>query len=93
KIQAIEDIDKKVLSPLLEGLNPFGDYRIMIVSDHLTPMVKRTHSPEPAPFAWAKRGDIEKDARVNSFSEENAKKSKLCYENGRQLLESFLFES
>ncbi|MBW2066137.1 MAG: cofactor-independent phosphoglycerate mutase [Deltaproteobacteria bacterium] len=92
KIQAIEDIDKKVLTPLLDGLNSLEDYRIMIVSDHLTPMVKRTHSPEPTPFAWARKGDIEKNAMIRSFSEENAKKSKLHYENGRQLLESFLSE-
>ncbi|MBW2028205.1 MAG: cofactor-independent phosphoglycerate mutase [Deltaproteobacteria bacterium] len=92
KIQAIEDIDRKVLGPLLEGLRRFDDYRVMVTSDHLTPLIKRTHSPEPAPFAWAGKGEIEGNVRPAFFSEEDARKSGLFHEDGHDLLESFLLE-
>ncbi|HYQ60319.1 MAG TPA: cofactor-independent phosphoglycerate mutase, partial [Desulfatiglandales bacterium] len=43
KIEAIENFDRKVVGTVLEGLERFDDFRVMVVSDHLTPIVKRTH--------------------------------------------------
>lgn len=51
KIQAIEDFDKRVVANVLEGIKKFGDYRILVMSDHPTPIDIRTHINEPVPFA------------------------------------------
>ncbi|MCJ7596387.1 MAG: cofactor-independent phosphoglycerate mutase, partial [Desulfobacterales bacterium] len=50
KIEAIENFDGKVVGTILKGLGVFDDYRVMVISDHLTPIVKRTHTNEPTPF-------------------------------------------
>lgn len=51
KIRAIEDFDKKVVGPVMEGIKKYGDYRILVMSDHPTPIDLRTHVNEPVPFA------------------------------------------
>ena len=51
KIQAIQDFDAKVVGPVLEGLKSMGDYRVMVLSDHPTPLEIKTHTTDPAPFA------------------------------------------
>ncbi len=51
KIQAIEDFDSRVVGPVLEGIKEYGDYRILVLSDHPTPIDIRTHVNEPVPFA------------------------------------------
>ena len=56
KIQALEEIDRHIVGPLLEHLPQRGDYRILVSPDHPTPLRTKTHShgscrgrsPEPA---------------------------------------------
>jgi 2,3-bisphosphoglycerate-independent phosphoglycerate mutase len=92
KIQAIEDFDRKVVGTVLEGMKHFEDYRIMVASDHLTPIIKRTHSPEPTPFAWAGKKDIEgSPPQGPAFTEDNASKSGYLFEKGHELMAAFLF--
>ncbi len=50
KLQAIEDFDAKVVGPMLEGLKTLGDFRLLALCDHLTPLAMRTHTDEPVPF-------------------------------------------
>ncbi len=50
KLQAIEDFDAKVVGPMVEGLAKLGDYRLLVLCDHLTPLALRTHTDEPVPF-------------------------------------------
>ncbi|MCK9376732.1 MAG: cofactor-independent phosphoglycerate mutase [Syntrophobacterales bacterium] len=50
KLQAIEDFDAKVVGPMVEGLAKQGDYRLLVLCDHLTPLALRTHTDEPVPF-------------------------------------------
>ena len=52
KIQAIEDFDSKVVKTVLEGLEQFGEYKVMVLPDHRTPISKKTHTSEPVPFAF-----------------------------------------
>jgi 2,3-bisphosphoglycerate-independent phosphoglycerate mutase len=49
KIKAIEDFDEKVVGGMLNEVA--GDYRIMVLPDHFTPISVRTHTKEPVPFA------------------------------------------
>jgi len=90
KIEAIELFDKKVVGTVLEGLKGFEDYRIMVVSDHLTPIVKKTHTDEPTPFSWASRAELESTPGRASFTERFAMESGLMYEAGHELMPVFL---
>jgi 2,3-bisphosphoglycerate-independent phosphoglycerate mutase len=92
KIQAIENFDQKVVGPVLEGLKKHRDYRVMVASDHFTPIVERTHTREPTPFAWASKREIEAECHGFFFSEADAKRSGLLFERGHDLLGSFLSE-
>jgi 2,3-bisphosphoglycerate-independent phosphoglycerate mutase len=91
KIEAIENFDEKVVGAVLEGLRDFEDYRIMVVSDHLTPITRRTHTDDPTPFAWASKGELESHPKGASFSESAARKSGLFFGVGYELFDSFLF--
>jgi len=91
KIEAIENFDEKVVGVVLEGLRDFEDYRIMVVSDHLTPITRRTHTDDPTPFAWASKGELESHPKGASFSESAARKSGLFFGVGYELFDSFLF--
>lgn len=51
KVQAVEDFDSKVVGPILEGLRErFLEHKVLILSDHPTPLDIRTHINEPVPF-------------------------------------------
>lgn len=51
KVQAIENIDKLIIDPLVEQMNASGeDYRMLILPDHPTPIRIRTHSNGPIPY-------------------------------------------
>jgi 2,3-bisphosphoglycerate-independent phosphoglycerate mutase len=91
KIEAIENFDEKVVGTLLEGLKDFEDYRIMVASDHLTPISRRTHTDEPTPFAWASKVELETHVKGSPFSETAARQSGLFFDEGKELVDSFLF--
>ncbi len=51
KIKAVEDLDKLVIGPVLRGMKErFGDFRLLLMPDHATPISERTHTSEPVPF-------------------------------------------
>ena len=91
KIQAIEDFDHKVVGTVLDGLRHFEDYRVMVVSDHFTPIPIKTHTAEPTPFAWATRAELESHSVGSAFTEKKALESGLYYEKGHELIKDFLF--
>lgn len=90
KIQAIEAFDKEVVGIVLEGMKIYEDYRIMVVSDHFTPIVKKTHTDEPTPFAWASRKGLESTQKGATFTERAAIDSGLIYDPGHELMAAFL---
>jgi len=61
KLKAIENFDGRIVGPVLDGLKQYGRVRVMIVTDHYTPIVRRTHSTDPVPFLLA-RADCAADA-------------------------------
>lgn len=93
KIEAIEHFDRKVVGTALQGLGQFDDFRIMVVSDHLTPIPKRTHTAEPTPFAWASKSELERAAAGAVFSEHSARESGLVIERGHELMDRFIKDS
>jgi len=90
KIEAIENFDRKVVGTVLQGLNAFDDFRIMVVSDHFTPIPKRTHTPEPTPFAWACKEELEGNPEHRPFTEKAAAGSGLFFKKGHEMMEHFL---
>jgi 2,3-bisphosphoglycerate-independent phosphoglycerate mutase len=90
KIKAIEAFDEKVVGEVLAGLDEFTQYRIMVVSDHLTPLSKRTHTEDPTPFAWAERSALGLNRIGTGFNEPSARESGLFLEHGHEIISSFL---
>jgi len=90
KVQAIEAFDEKVVGTVLEGMVQFDNYRIMVVSDHYTPISKKTHTSEPPPFAWASNNELDSGCEGPGFSEKSATRSELIFQKGHNLMESFL---
>ncbi len=90
KIQAIEDFDSKVLGPVLEGVKKFGDYRILIMSDHPTPIDIRTHINEPVPFAIISSSDESIKNESLIYTEESAGSTGLYISEGWKLMGIFL---
>jgi 2,3-bisphosphoglycerate-independent phosphoglycerate mutase len=90
KILCIEAFDQQVVGPILMGLKSFKDYRVMVASDHLTPVVKKTHTADPTPFAWATRAELEAPPVAGVFCESAALQSGLFFDKGHELMSAFL---
>jgi 2,3-bisphosphoglycerate-independent phosphoglycerate mutase len=88
KKKAIEQIDKYIVGPVLEALQGYESWRILVLPDHPTPISSRAHSAGPVPFAMAGTGV--KGILNATFSEANAAKSGIKIENGYELMEYFL---
>jgi 2,3-bisphosphoglycerate-independent phosphoglycerate mutase len=88
KIKAIENFDKYVVGAVWKFLRGTEDYRIVVLSDHATPVTVKTHVSDPAPFAMAGNGVIHNGFDV--FSEANAKASKVKFKTGASLTEAFI---
>ena len=71
KIEAIRRFDRRIVGPVLAGLEKSGfDWRVLVLPDHPTPIALRTHTSEPVPFAMMGSG-IEPDG-MEAFSEREA---------------------
>lgn len=89
KVKAIELIDSRVLPIVLEALEKYDDYKVMILPDHPTPIVTGTHASDPVPFMIYHKKD-EKDSGVDSINEETASKTGIFIEEGSSLMGRFL---
>lgn len=53
KIKAIENIDRDVVSTVIDRLTASGeDFRVIITPDHPTPVCVRTHTSDPVPYLY-----------------------------------------
>jgi 2,3-bisphosphoglycerate-independent phosphoglycerate mutase len=88
KIKAIELVDE-MLDQLLEGLEQFESYRLMLLPDHPTPLSIMTHTDKPVPFVIYTSGQDSKN--VNGvYDEEAAEKSGLAFPDGYKLMDYFI---
>lgn len=90
KIRAIELIDSLVLGPLINGLEGMGDYRIMVLPDHPTPISIKTHCSDPVPFFIydSRKTDIVKPDAI--YTESCAKEIGTSVNPGYTLMDMFL---
>jgi len=89
KIQAIEDTDRLVVGTLLEGLKRRGGpYAVLVVCDHPTSTLLKTHIAEPVPFAIYATTGL-KD-HVSAYTESAVQQSVNRIEEGYRLMRFFL---
>ena len=86
KVISVEKISERILKPVSEYLENCGDdYKIMVLPDHPTPLVLRTHTIDPVPFMIfnsAKEYD-----GVDCFTEKTAKEKENYLPDGYNLME------
>jgi 2,3-bisphosphoglycerate-independent phosphoglycerate mutase len=88
KVQALEEIDAKIVGPLHAALKSQGDYRILVSPDHPTPVRTKTHSHGFVPFAICGSGVAADGA--TTYDEVAAGHSQLAFAEGWRLMEHFL---
>lgn len=88
KVKAIEMIDSRVLPILEEGLEQYEDYKILLLPDHPTPIVTRTHASDPVPYLLYQKSAPE--TGVDTINEETAKATGIYMENGPAMMPHFL---
>lgn len=91
KVRAIEKIDSELLGPLLEGLERIGDFRLLVLPDHATPLEIKTHTDEPVPFALYGTGVPQGPGEA--FDEKNAAEGGLVVGEGWTLMERLIEET
>jgi 2,3-bisphosphoglycerate-independent phosphoglycerate mutase len=89
KKRTIEDFDKRVVGPILNGLKAFSRWRILLMPDHHTPVTTRTHSTDPVPFVLLDSRQWEGFSQeiILPFSEETARASGNVVDEGAGMIE------
>jgi 2,3-bisphosphoglycerate-independent phosphoglycerate mutase len=50
KVKALEAWDRRILEPLVAGLDELGPWRLLLLPDHATPVAKKTHTMDTVPW-------------------------------------------
>lgn len=92
KVRSIELIDEKVVGRLLRELPAVcGEFSMLVMPDHPTPISIRTHCSDPVPFMIYRSGrNIGNGA--DRYDEDSAAKTGLFVPSGAELTERFLSE-
>lgn len=88
KIEALEEIDSKIVAPVYEALRSYGEHRILVSPDHPTPIQTKTHSYDPVPMAMAGSG-IKPD-KSKKFNEPTAMASGWSFSEGHEVMKAFI---
>jgi len=89
KIQAIEDLDSRIIGPIKAAMEAVGeDFRMLVLPDHPTPLRIRTHSADPVPYVlYDSTRQMRKIAR---YSEKEAAATGIFEPQGCKLMEKLL---
>lgn len=90
KIYSIEQIDEKVVKPVIEELTARGErFKILVCPDHPTPLCLMTHVSDPVPYLIY---DSEKKIKsgVLSYTEDCAAQTGIYVTSGVELMKRFL---
>lgn len=88
KIRAIEAFDEKVVGTVLDGLQRFDSFRILLMPDHPTPISIRTHSSEMCPYVIYDSRKIMESGQV--YDEISAKQSGRVLDTGYQIMDRLI---
>lgn len=91
KIKSIEDFDRIIVGPVLEELQKYTDYSVLLMPDHPTPIKIRTHTSDPVPFCiYSSSGYFTEEKNkysAPSFCEKDASHTGLFINHAHRLLE------
>ena len=92
KVEAIENVDAKVVGPLLEGLRAAGgEWRLLVMPDHPTPCALKTHTDDPVPFVVYVSSDERKPRGLaRGYNERDAREQGIFIPEAHTLLERLL---
>jgi len=88
KKACIERVDAAIIGPVVKRLREFGEWRLMVLPDHFTPVAERTHTRAPVPFLIAGTGIV--SVLSAPFTEAAAERSDLSIAYGHELMPYFL---
>ena len=90
KIRAIEHFDKKVVGPVMDGLRDAGgSYRILVATDHYTPVSLKTHGPGAVPYVIYDSSSTKGNSDA-TFNEPAAEQSPIMIKEGYKLMQRFI---
>ena len=90
KVQAIENLDARIIRPIVEGLRAKGeDFRMVVLPDHPTPICIRTHSSDSVPYLLY--DSTKEQANTWKYNEAEAEKTENFVAEGYTLIDH-LFE-
>ena len=90
KIKAIEDFDRLVVGTVLRGAKALGEYRVLLLPDHPTPVELRTHTGDPVPFVLFDSRDIRKNKGMLFDEKIVDRADALAFEEGHKLMDFFI---
>lgn len=91
KVKALENFDEKVVGTILDGLQQFPAWRILVMPDHATPVAIKTHSPDPVPFAMLSSEHVRQGrSQERQYNERCAKATGLIIPEAWTILEQFI---
>ncbi len=90
KIKAIEDFDARVVGRVMNGAAALGDYRILLLPDHPTPIELRTHTGDPVPFVLFDSTQKRKKEGAKFSEEILSREDLLSFEEGHRLMDYFI---
>ena len=90
KVWSIEQIDEKVVAPVMEYLRNCGeDYAVLLMPDHPTPLDIRTHTADPVPFVLYRSTDVHREETIR-YTEKNATDTGVFVEQAYRLTDMLL---
>ena len=88
KVLSIERIDSIVLPIILDYLRAQGDYKVLLLPDHPTPIVTMTHASDPVPYLLFSSEKVQ--SGVQTINEETAAQTGVFVEEGPSLMRRFI---
>lgn len=88
KIEALQQIDREIVAPVVAALQTYGEHRILVMPDHPTFCRTKKHSHGLVPLVMAGSG-IEADDQT-TFDEVAAAETGLQFDPGWELMERFI---
>jgi 2,3-bisphosphoglycerate-independent phosphoglycerate mutase len=90
KVRAIENFDREVVTPIFDGMKKRNiPFRMLVVTDHYTPVSIRTHAAGPVPFIIYDSRK-EQDSPDRSYSEKAAAETGLNISQGHHIIPRLL---
>lgn len=91
KVRSLELIDAQVLAPILEALEQYEDYKLMILPDHATPLALKTHTSDAVPYLIYQKSKAVPNG-LPVFDEETAAQTGNHVSFGPGLMDQFIHE-